>query len=230
MSARIKLGVVYGGRSSEHEVSVVSAQAVLREADAARFEAVPFGVTGEGHWLTPQESQMQLNQSIAPFQNRMSGDVPPLLHRPEVLDELRGMDVVFPLVHGVNGEDGTLQGLLTPTLQYSWDAPEYYAFFVQHGGVPVAAVTLAFGTALKPHPGAFGRVVFWSWMYLAVVYGLNRLLGANYGFLNAKPPVPSLLDYMGPYPWYLLTLQFVAFALYLLLLMPFRRRNIARGD
>ena len=128
------------------------------------------------------------------------------------------------------GMAGTLQGLLTPTLKYSWDAPEYYAFFVQHGGVPVAAVTLAFGTALKPHPGAFGRVVFWSWMYLAVVYGLNRLLGANYGFLNAKPPVPSLLDYMGPYPWYFLTLQFVAFALYLLLLMPFRRRNIARGD
>lgn len=123
------------------------------------------------------------------------------------------------------GMAGTLQGLLTPTLQYSWDAPEYYAFFVQHGGVPVAALTLAFGTALKPQPNAFGRVVFWSWIYMLVVYGLNWLLGANYGFLNAKPSAATLFDYMGPYPWYLLTLQFVGFALYALLLIPFRRRG-----
>lgn len=112
MSGRMKLGVVFGGRSAEHEVSVVSAGAVLREADTARFEALPFGVTGEGSWLTAIESQMQLNRRIAPYHNRMSGDVPSLLQRHEVLDELRSVDVVFPLVHGVNGEDGTLQGML----------------------------------------------------------------------------------------------------------------------
>ncbi len=112
MSAKLRLGVVYGGRSTEHEVSVVSAMAVLRKADADRFEAVPFGVTTEGRWLTNQESQMQLNRRIAPFQNRMSGDVPPLLERSDVLDELRSVDAVFPLVHGINGEDGTLQGML----------------------------------------------------------------------------------------------------------------------
>ena len=128
------------------------------------------------------------------------------------------------------GMAGTLQGLLTPTLKYSWDAPEYYAFFVQHGGVPVAALTLAFGTSLKPRPEAFGRVVFWSWMYMLVVYGLNWLLGANYGFLNAKPSVPTLFDYMGPYPWYLVTLQFVGFALYALLLIPFRHRRTVTPD
>ena len=128
------------------------------------------------------------------------------------------------------GMAGTLQGLLTPTLQYSWDSPEYYAFFAQHGGVPVAALALAFGTELKPNANAIGRAIFWSWMYLLVVYGLNWALSANYGFLNAKPPVPSLLDYMGPYPWYLLTLQFVGIALYLLLLIPFRRRMIPRKD
>ncbi len=112
MSTKMRLGVVYGGRSAEHEVSVVSASAVLREADSARFETVPFGVTGEGHWLTPQESQMQLKRRIAPYHNRMSADVPSLLERQDVLDELRAVDVVFPLVHGVNGEDGTLQGML----------------------------------------------------------------------------------------------------------------------
>ena len=128
------------------------------------------------------------------------------------------------------GMAGTLQGLITPTLYFSWDTPEYYAFFAQHGGVPVAALTLACGTTLKPHHEAFGRAVFWSWMYMLIVYGLNWLLGANYGFLNAKPSAPTLFDYMGPYPWYLVTLQFVGFALYALLLIPFRRRGKITPD
>ena len=119
------------------------------------------------------------------------------------------------------GMAGTVQGLITPTLYFSWDTLEYYAFFAQHGGVPVAALALAYGTPLRPQPGAFKRAIFWSWVYMAVVYGLNWLLGANYGFLNGKPGVGTLFDYMGPYPWYLITLQFVAFTLYFLLLLPF---------
>jgi hypothetical integral membrane protein (TIGR02206 family) len=130
------------------------------------------------------------------------------------------------------GLAGTVQGLITPTLYFSWDTVEYYVFFAQHGGVPVAALTLAFGAGLKPERGAFLRAIFWSWIYLLVVFGVNWLLGANYGFLCAKPGVESLFDYMGPYPWYLLTLQFIAFTFYLLLLLPFRpekRRSIVGG-
>ena len=112
MSKRLRLGVVFGGRSVEHEVSVVSAMDVLREADRARFEPVPFGVTDEGRWLTPSETRTQLERDEPLFEKRMAADVPALLHRQEVLDELRSVGVVFPLVHGVNGEDGTLQGML----------------------------------------------------------------------------------------------------------------------
>jgi D-alanine-D-alanine ligase len=107
-----RLGVVFGGRSAEHEVSVVSAMAVLREAHGARFEPVPFGVTLEGRWLTTGETSAQLEHEEGMFQKRIAGDVPALLDRPEVFDELRQVDAVFPLVHGVNGEDGTLQGML----------------------------------------------------------------------------------------------------------------------
>ena len=131
-----RLGVVYGGRSVEHEVSVVSAMAVLREADSERFETVPFGVTGEGRWLTPQESQTQLNRRIAPYKNRMSGDVAPLLERQDVLDELRAVDAVFPLVHGVNGEDGTLQGMLE-------------MFDIPYGGCGVEASAIGMDKALQ---------------------------------------------------------------------------------
>lgn len=127
------------------------------------------------------------------------------------------------------GMAGTMQGLITPSLYFSWDAPQYYAFFAQHGGVPVAALALAFGTELKPQRGAFLRAVMWSWVYMLVVGGLNFIISdkANYGFLREKPGVGTMFDYMGPGHWYLLTLQGIAFTLYLLLLIPFRRQKPA---
>lgn len=133
------------------------------------------------------------------------------------------------------GVAGTLQGMITPTLYFDWDAPEYYGFFVQHGGVPVAGLLLVFGLKLYPEKGAFLRILIWGWVYMGVVIGLNALLETNYGFLNGKPSVPTLFDYMGPYPWYLLTLNAIAYTLYALLLLPFwwmrrkQTRHAAKG-
>jgi D-alanine-D-alanine ligase len=107
-----RLGVIFGGRSVEHEVSVVSAMSVLEQADPARFQVVPFGVTREGRWLLPDETQRQLDRDDPPFRKRLESGVARLAERPDVLRELARCDAVFPLVHGVNGEDGTLQGLL----------------------------------------------------------------------------------------------------------------------
>jgi hypothetical integral membrane protein (TIGR02206 family) len=112
------------------------------------------------------------------------------------------------------GIGGTVQGLLTPTLYFDWNTPEYYAFFLQHGGVPVAALALVFGARIAPQPGTFRRVVLWSWTYMAGV----MLLG-----------VGTMFDYMGPYPWYLITLQAVAFSIYGLLLLPFSKRGQSQG-
>lgn len=121
------------------------------------------------------------------------------------------------------GLSGTLQGLITPTLEFDWHSPEYYAFFVQHGGVPTAALTLVFGCGLRPQPGALLRTMKWSWVYMAGACLLNFLLHTNYGYFNGPPPVASLLDFMGPWPWYLLTLQVVAVVFFSLLLLPFPR-------
>ena len=110
---------------------------------------------------------------------------------------------------------GTIQGLITPTLHFDWNSPEYYAFFAEHGGGPVAGLILVFGLGLAPQPGYFARMLCWSWGYMAVVMALNALLGTNYGFLNGKPTVPTPLDHMGAWPYYLFTLQAVAFPLYL---------------
>jgi len=116
------------------------------------------------------------------------------------------------------GLAGTTQGLLTPTLSYDWNTVDYYNFFLQHGGVPVAAVLLVWGMRVVPEAGAFKRIVLWSWLYMGVVIPINVLIDENYGFLSGKPDYPTMLDYMGPYPYYLITVQVVAFGLYYVLL------------
>lgn len=111
---RIRLVLLFGGRSAEHEVSCISALHVLRAIDPSRFEVVPIGVTREGHWLSASESVAALPAAAAalPSPDGQSG---------EELDPLQTLlprsagsapAVVFPLIHGPTGEDGTIQGLL----------------------------------------------------------------------------------------------------------------------
>ncbi len=136
MTAKLRLGVVFGGQSAEHEVSVVSAMELLEAADPARFEPVPFGVTPDGRWLTSEETRARLERDEALFSKRIVADVPPLLERSDVLSELSRVDVVFPLVHGVNGEDGTLQGMLE-------------MFGLPYAGCGVAASAIGMDKALQ---------------------------------------------------------------------------------
>ena len=113
MSDRTRLAVILGGRSPEHEVSVVSARSIIREADPERFEVVPFGITRGGAWLTPDETAARLEAVEA---GRTAGlgeeEGKGLLAAAGVLAALAAVDVAFPIVHGRSGEDGSLQGLL----------------------------------------------------------------------------------------------------------------------
>jgi D-alanine-D-alanine ligase len=110
---RLKVGILFGGRSAEHEVSVVSAQAVMAALDANHFQAVPIGVTRQGTWLTPADTERALTGIRAEKFRALEEPLGKgILHRTQALGALRRIDVVFPLIHGTNGEDGTLQGLL----------------------------------------------------------------------------------------------------------------------
>jgi len=114
-SHRLRLGIIFGGRSGEHEVSVVSAEHVIAAADRERFQVVPIGITRSGAWLTPQETEAILARDEALYQKTLdtgSAGGQGLLARPEALAVLGQVDVIFPLIHGPYGEDGTLQGLL----------------------------------------------------------------------------------------------------------------------
>jgi D-alanine-D-alanine ligase len=106
--ARTRLAILYGGRSAEHQVSVVSARSVMEALDPDRFEVVPIAITRDGAWLLPDRSPLELAASDGALP-----EVEPagreLAVRPE--EGVSGVDVVFPILHGPFGEDGTVQGL-----------------------------------------------------------------------------------------------------------------------
>ena len=111
---RLKVGVLFGGRSGEHEVSLASAASVIRGLDPDKYEAVPIGISKEGHWLIGSGAQKMLPDVLRSGQRvTMTADPTDAALMP--LDRTGGghrLDVVFPVMHGTFGEDGTIQGLL----------------------------------------------------------------------------------------------------------------------
>ena len=142
--AKLRVGILFGGRSGEHEVSLLSAASVLNAIDKTKYEVVPIGITKEGRWLTADHAERLLaGKSVEESRHLRAGDpdatpgaavlakgeaivVPPEpVHRPagslapfetdghhrRASDRAINVDVIFPVLHGTFGEDGTIQGL-----------------------------------------------------------------------------------------------------------------------
>lgn len=109
---KLRIAVLYGGVSEEHEVSVVSARGVINAIDRDRYEVIPIAVTKRGEWLLPARSPDQLPEpkGAYPSVDERAGRLV-ALERGGALGSTK-VDVVFPLLHGPGGEDGTVQGLL----------------------------------------------------------------------------------------------------------------------
>ncbi|MFD6247778.1 D-alanine--D-alanine ligase family protein [Streptomyces roseolus] len=123
-----RVAVVFGGRSSEHAISVVTAGAVLKAIDRTKYDVLPIGITREGRWALTADApeRMAIAERSLPdvaqlAESATGGVVLPVdpasrevvLHEPGSLPQALGeVDVVFPVLHGPYGEDGTLQGLL----------------------------------------------------------------------------------------------------------------------
>ena len=138
MAKKLRVGVLFGGRSGEHEVSLLSAASVIQAIDKSKFEVVPIGINKEGKWLTAMHAERLLNGKTDDHHLR-AGDpeatpgaavlargeavvIPPVPaghHSSLVPFEQHGVvgaasidvDVIFPVLHGTFGEDGTIQGL-----------------------------------------------------------------------------------------------------------------------
>jgi hypothetical integral membrane protein (TIGR02206 family) len=135
-----------------------------------------------------------------------------------------GPPIVGELLYFI-GLAGTVQALLTPDLGVAFPSYPAAVFFVGHGLIVAAALLLLAIGRLRPRPGAWWRALLVLDAYAAGIFVLDRLAGTNYLYLVHKPPVPTLLDRMGPWPWYILTGEAVAAALFLLLQLPFRVRR-----
>jgi D-alanine--D-alanine ligase len=115
-SRRIRVMLLFGGRSAEHDVSRVTAVAVAKALDPSRYEIVPIAITTDGRWLFAEQAQRMIEQgpkalpSALPVEGEPVSELGDLVARGDygALD----VDVVFPLLHGPYGEDGTVQGLL----------------------------------------------------------------------------------------------------------------------
>lgn len=110
---KLRIGVIFGGRSGEHEVSCASARNVLKAFDPERYETVPVLIAKDGGWHRGEAAAQYLDSGTLPAIDARVGaqHVAPL--QPVPADAAHApFDVIFPLVHGTNGEDGTLQGLL----------------------------------------------------------------------------------------------------------------------
>lgn len=118
---KIRVGVLFGGQSGEHEISLISARSVMQVMDPEKYQVVPIGITKDGRWLASGDPMAALEQG----DERLSSPVALLgdpTHRGVIsLKELEPhlarallaqLDVVFPVLHGPYGEDGTVQGLL----------------------------------------------------------------------------------------------------------------------
>ena len=120
MSTKIRLGVLFGGRSGEHAVSLVSAQSVLETLDRGKYHITEIGITEEGNWLIGDRVLAALREKeltalspavMLPVPSRPEVYSLKSLNGSEILEVFSELDVIFPVLHGSFGEDGTIQGL-----------------------------------------------------------------------------------------------------------------------
>jgi hypothetical integral membrane protein (TIGR02206 family) len=127
------------------------------------------------------------------------------------------------------GVAGTSMALLTPDLWEEFPSYPTVQFFVAHGVVVVLILTLLWGRLIRPGPRSLWRAVIGVNLWAAAVGAFNLAFDANYMYLCRKPDQPSLLDWFGPWPWYLLGAEMVGAVLFTLLWLPYRKAAPARG-
>ncbi len=109
MKKKQRIGILFGGRSGEHEVSLLSAASILKAIDKKKYDIVPIGITKQGYWLSPNEAQALLIGSASQHEPLELSAGADLVHQSDNLTQT--VDIVFPVLHGTFGEDGTIQGL-----------------------------------------------------------------------------------------------------------------------
>ncbi len=121
------------------------------------------------------------------------------------------------------GLGGTLPGLFTPNIPGHFPEPVYFQYYAEHGLLVLGALYMVVALRMRPAERAVFRVTLATAIYAAAVGLVDYVTGGNYLFLRDLPPTRTLLDYMGPWPWYIVTLTVLTIAIFTLLYLPFAR-------
>ncbi len=196
--SRLRVGVIFGGRSGEHEVSLVSAGSVVRALDPDKYTVVPIGITREGRWISAPDALVMLKEREG-LEGAAGCVLMPEPHHEGLLLLSEGqpsagkLDVVIPLIHGTYGEDGTLQGLLElADLPYvgagvlgsalGMDKIVQKQLFVQ-AGLRVAKYTWALSATCRTNAATIARKVERTLRYPIFVKPANT--GSSVGITKA---------------------------------------------
>ena len=121
------------------------------------------------------------------------------------------------------GIGGALQALLTPADVSMYDLPHYRSLqsLIAHGLLITLPIFMTVVEGYRPTFASFKRIFIWTNIYMVIIFFLNRVIGSNYLFIAQKPPSPTLMDILSPWPWYIPQLEVVAFAIFFVLYIPF---------
>lgn len=120
------------------------------------------------------------------------------------------------------GIGGALQALLTPDAGiYGYPHFRFFQVIISHGSIVTAAIYMTFVEGYRPYLSSLKRVFIWTNIYMVGVFILNQVIGSNYLFIAHKPETASLIDVLGPWPWYILSLEALGAVMCLILYLPF---------
>lgn len=209
MNKKVNVGIIFGGKSAEHEVSLMSATSIIRAIDKEKYNVIPIGITKEGNWMIyngpiekiengewegisnkllhdkPKENVFSIIP-IGKKENQMQGVVPPGLEKK--------IDVVFPVLHGPYGEDGTIQGLLemadipyvgAEVLSSAMCMDKVYAKkMFELEGLNVVEYFVALRHKLKTHMDDYVKIIEEQFSYPVFIKPVN--LGSSVGITKAR--------------------------------------------
>jgi len=215
VSRKISVGVLFGGRSGEHDVSLQSAASVINALDPAKYEIVPIGITHEGHWragsgsLQPLAEVLEAGAPVTPSADPTGPKLLPLASARPPAHALPSLDVVFPALHGTFGEDGTVQGLLElADLPYvgagvlasatGMDKDVMKRLF-RDAGLPVVPWELILRADWESHPGIVRKRIEKALRYPLFVKPVNMGSSVGISKVHGRRELTAALDLAAQY-------------------------------
>lgn len=129
------------------------------------------------------------------------------------------------------GLGGAIQALFTPDIgQYGFPHFRFFHFFVSHGTLILASLFMTFVYQYRPSHRSVWKIFLYTNVYMAFIAVFNALTGANYLYICHKPATGSILDFLGPWPWYILALEVVGIVAFYIYYSPFALSNLLRSS